>query len=111
SKAQPWLGADGAYSCALTPQRKLWLFSDTLVGRVGKMSMPHNSLALEEGGKMRFVSRQIFTPPGSNKNWYWVYQPVADSVGGADVFLGEFTAVGKGAFNFRFVRTWLAHLS
>ena len=33
-RADGWIGADGAYSVALSPQRTLWLFSDTWVGKV-----------------------------------------------------------------------------
>jgi hypothetical protein len=29
-RADGWIGADGAYSVALSPQRTLWLFSETL---------------------------------------------------------------------------------
>ena len=28
-----WIGGDGAYSVAVTPERTLWLFSDTWVGK------------------------------------------------------------------------------
>ena len=29
-----WIGADGAYSVAVSPQRTIWLFSDTWIGKV-----------------------------------------------------------------------------
>jgi hypothetical protein len=33
-RADGWIGAEGAYSVALSPKRTLWLFSDTWVGKV-----------------------------------------------------------------------------
>src|SRR5947209_20192603 len=35
SYADGWLGADDAYSLALTPMTSLWLFGDTFVGDPG----------------------------------------------------------------------------
>src|SRR6516164_4041162 len=29
-----WIGADGAHSFSVTPQRTIWLFSDTWVGKI-----------------------------------------------------------------------------
>ena len=49
-----WIGGDGAYSVALTPERTLWLFSDTWVGNVRdgrrtNVTMVNNTLALQNG--------------------------------------------------------------
>jgi hypothetical protein len=50
-----WIGSDAAYSIPLAPDRSLWLFGDTFVGkvvankRVGS-TMIHNSIAIEERG-------------------------------------------------------------
>ena len=33
---QGWLGADGAYSIPMPDGRVLWLFSDTITGRIGE---------------------------------------------------------------------------
>src|ERR1039458_10045175 len=49
-----WIGADGAYSIPLTGNTTLWLFSDTIVGKVkdGKRldaRMINNSVALQRG--------------------------------------------------------------
>jgi hypothetical protein len=83
-----WIGADGAYSVALSVQRRLWLFSDTWVGSVrdGKRydaTIVNNSVALQDGSgnaaKLRFVIRQnadrkaaaLFTP-ADGRGWFWL---------------------------------------
>lgn len=48
-----WIGSDAAYSVSLSPDRSLWLFGDTFVGKVVdnkrvKPVMINNSLAIEE---------------------------------------------------------------
>ena len=62
-----WIGADGAYSVDLTPERTLWLFSDTWVGSVRDGKRAHatlinNTLALQDGrgprAKIQFVIRR-----------------------------------------------------
>jgi hypothetical protein len=83
-----WIGADGAYSVALTPQRTLWLFSDTWVGSVrdGKRTnatIVNNSLALQDGrdaqAKLQFIIRHdakgkpiAFLTPDDKTGWFWL---------------------------------------
>ena len=83
-----WIGADGAYSIALTPDRTLWLFSDTWVGSVrdGKRAnatIVNNSLALQDGkgaqAKLEFVIRHdvggkpaAFLTPEDKRGWFWL---------------------------------------
>lgn len=83
-----WIGADGAYSVALTPERTLWLFSDTWVGsvRAGKRTnatIVNNSLALQDGrgerAKFQFVIRHdadgkpiAFLTPEDKRGWFWL---------------------------------------
>ena len=58
-----WIGADGDYSIPLTQDTTLWLFSDTLVGKVkdGKRietSMINNSIALQRGTNQPQLDRK-----------------------------------------------------
>jgi hypothetical protein len=83
-----WIGGDGAYSVALTPERTLWLFSDTWVGNVreGKrtnVTMVNNTLALQDGrgaeAKLQFIVRRdadnkpvAFVTPEDKHGWFWL---------------------------------------
>ena len=60
-----WIGADGAYSVALTNDTTLWLFSDTFIGEVrgGKRvnaRMINNSVALQRGNDPARAAVQFF---------------------------------------------------
>src|SRR5437588_10715059 len=55
-----WIGADGAYSVALSPRRTLWLFSDTWVGKVrdGRRTdatIVNNTVGVQEGSGGRLT--------------------------------------------------------
>jgi hypothetical protein len=61
-----WIGGDGAYSVALTPERTLWLFSDTWIGSVRggrrtNSALVNNTLAVQErhgaNSKLQFIVR------------------------------------------------------
>lgn len=112
---QGWTGADGAYSVSLG-DRTLWLFSDTFVGSVveGRRSpdtvMVHNTMALQEGGALEFVTDVPLEPP-DGRGWFWMYDGVADG-DSVLVFLGQFEETGEGgAFGFRPVGVWTARLA
>jgi hypothetical protein len=112
-----WIGGDGVYSVALTPERTLWLFSDTWIGSVrnGKRtnaSMVNNTLALQEGhganSKLQFIVRHdaggkptAFLTPEDQRGWFW---PWSSACLGQRLFL-FLTQVEKngagGAFGFR----------
>jgi hypothetical protein len=83
-----WIGADGAYSVEMSPQRRLWLFSDTWVGlvREGKRTgatMVNNSVGLQEGpgptSTLRFTVLKdakgkpaaVFAP-AEKRGWFWL---------------------------------------
>lgn len=84
-----WIGGDGAYSLPLTPERTLWLFSDTWFGSVrnGKRTnatIVNNSLALQDGqgahSKLQFVIRHdadgkpaAFLTPEDKRGWFWLH--------------------------------------
>lgn len=83
-----WIGGDGAYSVALTPERTLWLFSDTWVGEVRdghrtNATIVNNTLALQDGrgaeAKLRFIVRRdaegkpvAFLTPEDKRGWFWL---------------------------------------
>jgi hypothetical protein len=112
-----WIGGDGAYSVALTPERTLWLFSDTWIGGVrnGKRTnarLVNNTLALEDGhgvnAKIQFIVRYdadgkptAFLTPENKHGWFW---PQSGACVGQRLFLflaqEEKTDAG-GAFGFR----------
>src|SRR5262245_32820098 len=67
-RADGWIGADGAYSVALSPKRTLWLFSDTWVGKVrdGRRTdatIVNNTVGVQEGPGGR-VTYSIARGPG-----------------------------------------------
>ena len=83
-----WIGGDGAYSVALTPERTLWLFSDTWVGNVRdgrrtNVTMVNNTLALQNGrganANLQFIIRHdsdgkavAFVTPEDKHGWFWL---------------------------------------
>jgi uncharacterized protein DUF4185 len=109
-----WIGGDGAYSVALTPEKTLWLFSDTWVGEVRgggrtNVSMVNNTLALQEGqganAKLQFIIRRdangkpvAFVTPEDKHGWFWLqagacvdqhlflFLTQIESTGASDVF-------------------------
>jgi hypothetical protein len=118
-----WIGGDGDFSVALSPQRTLWLFNDTWVGSVlrGKRvhaTMVNNTLALQIGhgkdAKVEFVVRKgdagkptAFITPVDKRGWYW---PQAGAMSGDRLlmFLSQIEKNGTpGAFGFRQIGRWL----
>jgi hypothetical protein len=83
-----WIGGDGAYSVALSPERTLWLFSDTWIGNVHNgqrtnATMVNNTLAIQDGfraqAKMQFIVRRdaegkpmAFITPEDKRGWFWL---------------------------------------
>ena len=107
---QGWLGADGAYSIPMPDGRVLWLFSDTITGRIGEdgslqpgWGMLHNSWGTQASPQspMKPIPEALF-PGQDDKSWYWVYAGEA-SQDGVLVLLGSFTTTPSGpeGFNFR----------
>jgi hypothetical protein len=112
-----WIGADGAHSVEMSAQRRLWLFSDTWVGRVrGRKrfdaTIVNNSVGLQEGSsetsKVHFHVRKtsdtkvgaIFTPL-DGRGWFWL-QAGAYVNNNLFVFLSQVERTGKpGVFGFR----------
>jgi hypothetical protein len=112
-----WIGADGAHSVDMSAARRLWLFSDTWVGRVreGKRfdaTILNNSVGLQgssgEISEMRFVvgktgdhkAGAIFTP-ADGRGWFWL-QAGARVDKNLFVFLSQVEKTDKpGVFGFR----------
>lgn len=83
-----WIGGDGVYSVALTPERTLWLFSDTWIGKVRdnkriKPTLVNNTLAIQDGRgpntKLQFIVRSnannrpaAFVTPEDQHGWFWL---------------------------------------
>jgi hypothetical protein len=84
-----WLGADSAYSLALSPTATLWTFQDTFVGpqhQTGRANVPiiGNTLAIAECNGGAFSLRYAWTRTGPKAffddgntlgNRFWTLQP------------------------------------
>jgi hypothetical protein len=120
-----WIGGDGAYSVAITPERTVWLFSDSFVGKVreGKRTeatMVNNAVGVQEGhgesSRFRFVVGKnkegnpaaIVVPP-DGRGWFWIADGVCIE-GKLYLFLPQIEkkAGDEGAFGFQQVAQWLA---
>jgi Domain of unknown function (DUF4185) len=121
-----WIGADGAYSVPLNGDTTVWLFSDTLVGKVkdGKRvetSMINNSIALQRGtnppeffyGTASDGKPASFITPqhSSERDYFWLAHG-ARTARGLDFFLHRVVTVKPGTpFGFKQVDGWLAHVA
>ncbi len=117
-----WIGADGAYSCALPDGSILWLFSDTWIGSVlgGKRhdaTIINNSVGVQRNrrnnARIEFFwktdadqkPRAIIAPP-NDRGWFWLRAGVV--IGGKlHVFLGQIEKTGTDVFGFRELDVWL----
>jgi hypothetical protein len=120
-----WVGADGSYSIPLTKDTTLWLFSDTLVGKVkdGKRietSMINNSIALQRGTNQPefFYSTNsegkpasFITPQeGPKGDYFWLAHGVR-TARELYFFLQRVVTVEPGTpFGFKAVDGWLAQV-
>jgi hypothetical protein len=119
-----WIGADGAYSVLVGPNRVLWLFSDTWVGKVrdGKRTdatIVNNSLALQEGfdpatAKVEYWIRrdaagkpEAFLKPDDGRGWFWLHAGALVE-GKLYLFLLQIErTAGTGVFSFKQIGEWL----
>jgi hypothetical protein len=117
-----WIGADGDYSLPLSTNRTLWLFSDSLVGRVkdGKRVdsvMIHNSIALQEGtnrpvffyGRNAAGKAESFVEPehGEPGGYFWLNHGVATPRALYFFALQVVTVDSKSVFGFKTRDGWL----
>jgi hypothetical protein len=118
-----WIGGDGVYSVALTPERTLWLFSDTWVGSVSNgrrtnARIVNNTLALQDGhranAKLQFIIRHdandkptAFLVPEDKRGWFWLHSGAFVDQG-LFLFSMQMEKTGdRGVFGFRQVGEWL----
>ncbi len=119
-----WIGADGAYSIPLGPNRILWLFGNSLVGRIeqGKrtsLQMINNSIALQSGtnrpsfyyGRAEDDTPDAFISPKNNKGYYWLYHGIR-TTNGLYFFMNHMVP-GKAGLqsSFKIADAWLAEVS
>ena len=115
--ADHWLGSDGAYSVPLGPDRTIWLFGDTFVGRWNKgtragAAMVNNTVGVGAGrgtdARLTFPIRRdkdgqprAQFAPADGKGYFWPQAGVVDA-GKLHVFLSRIEDTGEGgAFGFR----------
>jgi len=116
-----WIGADGAYSVAVSPKRTLWLFSDTWVGKIrdGRRTdatMVNNSVGVQDGpsARLAYTIRRsadrkpvaLFVP-ADGRGWFWPQAGTADGHRLSVFFRQVEKTQGTGAFAFRSIGLWL----
>jgi hypothetical protein len=116
-----WIGGDGVASALIGRERVLWLFGDTLVGKVEdggrKAAMVNNSVAMQtgrDGISLRFVFGKekdgkptSFITPADGRGWFWPQAAVRvrDKL---YLFMPQIErSEGKGVFAFRHIAQWL----
>src|SRR5262245_58110909 len=116
-RADGWIGADGAYSVALSPRRTLWLFSDTWVGTIrdGRRTdatIVNNTVGVQAGVGERVTYSMARGPddkaaalivPSDGRGWFWLQAGAADG-SRLSLFLNQVERTDdKSAFGFRSV--------
>ena len=120
-----WIGGDVADSVDLGNGRILWLFGDSLIGKVREgrreiHGMTRNAVAIQEGSdpstaRIRFYtgpsSLRGFFAPSRKGGWIWPCQGGILTSAGLYLFLPEMTsASGKDDWGFRVRRMTLAKI-
>ena len=117
-RKEGWIGGDAAGSVLLGPGRVLWLFGDSLLGRVRDSSrhiesMIHNSIAIQNGpdpgsARMEFfygwsgAEPEAFIRPEHGAGWFWLSQGSIRNGSGLYLFLPRIVkAPGPHGWNFR----------
>jgi hypothetical protein len=119
-----WIGGDCAYSVVLGPRRVLWLFGDSLLGKVKDGGRPgavmvNNTIGIQDGQNsealLSFVDKKgedgkakAWFTPADGQGWFW---PQA-GIRAADRLLLFLTQVDRrkdssGAFGFSHIGQWL----
>jgi hypothetical protein len=112
-----WIGADGAYSVETSPERKLWLFSDTWMGQIrnGKReraALINNSVGVQTGpgpsAPVEFITGtnaqgkpEAVIRPDDKRGWFWLNAGIAANRR-LYIFLAQIEKTTEpGAFGFR----------
>jgi hypothetical protein len=113
-----WIGGDAAGSVLLDHGRVLWLFGDSLLGKISQGhrhidAMVHNTIAIQSGStpqnsRMEFfhggnaLMPQAFIRPKSLKEWLWLSGGAIRNINGLYLFMPRITnASGPKGWNFR----------
>lgn len=119
-----WIGGDGVYSAVLPSRRVLWLFGDTLLGKVRKgrrdgAVMVNNTLGIQTGlsadavlrfenGRNKDDKATAFFIPDDGKGWFWPQDAICVD-GRLYAFLMQIDKTkDPGVFGFRQIGQWLA---
>jgi hypothetical protein len=120
-RSDGWIGADGAYSVALSSKRTVWLFSDTWVGKIrdGRRTdatIVNNTVGVQEGSDRRPTytiakgadgKPAALVVPADGRGWFWLQAGTADR-GRLSLFLNQVEKTDdKSVFGFRSVGLWL----
>ncbi len=119
-----WIGADGDFSVPLDGDKTVWLFSDSLVGKVvdghrTNAVMIHNSIALQHGherpeffyGASADGKPDSFIKPIDGKGYYWIFSGTRTKAA-LYFFLQQVETVNsKSVFGFKMTGTWLAEIA
>ena len=127
SNRRGWIGADAVYSVAVAPDRIIWLFGDTFVGRIegGRRVdtvIVNNSVAVQTGispGKggieFHFDRRADGRPaaliePDDGRGWFWIYDGIRIE-SGLYLFMVQIErSEDSSVFGFRLIGNWLCHI-
>lgn len=122
-----WLGADGAYSLALSDNTTLWLYGDTFIGDIIKgkrknTTIVNNSIAFQRGKDPSTVSVEFFWgtakdgkpeaffTPADGVGWLWPFGGILinDKL---YFFLMQINKTEENdVFGFKIIGTWLAEV-
>jgi hypothetical protein len=117
-----WIGGDGVATTALSRDRVLWLFGDTIIGEVKDGGRPgstmvSNSLGLSGRGKdapIRFIFGKYkdgkptsFFTPADEVGWFWPLSAIRLRDKLYMFFIQVEKTQGKGVFAFRSIGNWL----
>lgn len=122
-----WTGADGAFTIPLTPEKTLWLFSDTWVGRVRDnkhvdSAMINNSIGIQNGKDITSATVSFYYQqppdgkplalivPTDGHGWFWLFHGALVPKG-LYLFLMQIERTDdESVFGFQHVGTWLGHV-
>jgi len=125
--SQGWIGADAIYSVRLAPERMLWLFGDTFLGRVegGRRLdavIVNNTVAVQAGRLPDGAAVGFYTGfhvdgspaavirPADGRGWFWIYDGIQTG-SGLYLFLVQIErSEDPSVFGFRLIGNWLTRI-